>query len=95
MFAMITTEEYKKLIIAEQDLAQAVDTITICNKEKQEAEDSLKELLLMLTKGEKKVQWEDGIKWFDIAPAEKIAEYLNKHYFKDGILTFTKENNNE
>ena len=95
MFAMITTEEYEKLVIAKKELELLTESVKQLNTIRQEAEDNLKELLLMLTKGEKKVQWEDGIKWFDIAPAEKVAEYLNKHYIKDGILTFTKENNNE
>lgn len=91
MFAMITTEEYKELLLAQEALGSVAQELSYCDKKRQKAEDALKELLLMLTKGQTTVNWSDKkFAWHDLARAEEVAEYINKNYVIDGKLQFEK-----
>ena len=98
MFAMITTEEYKELLLAKQYSEALEEDNNILADRVIEAEECLRELLLMLTKGHTSVNWSDKkFAWHDLARSEEVAEYLNKNYVIDGRLQFekVKENTDE
>ena len=86
---MITTEEYKELILAQQDKNALLDEVA--DAQLRYTSESLKELLLLLTDGKEASEWRDKkLQWFDIAKQEKIAEYLNTNYIRNGVLKFYK-----
>ena len=94
---MITTEEYKELVLAQQELVEVTCDLKFEYKKRLTAEENLKELLLILTGNKIKIEWADGkIKGYEIKDSE-TADFLNENYIKDGILQFekVKENNNE
>ena len=103
MFTMITTEEYKELLLAQQDKAELEDTV--CNLQKEQkateeklkkVEDELKELLLLLVEGEKRVHWTEGkYETFDLVGREEIVAYINEHYVWNGELQFKKVKEND
>lgn len=103
MFAMITTDEYKELILAQQENAEYQDIVIDLDIRRQGAEDNLKEveeelkdLLLLLMKGEKRVPWAEGkYETFDLAGREETIAYINKHYVWNGELQFRKVKNND
>jgi hypothetical protein len=95
MFAMITTDEYKELLSAKEEGEQYMMAYTDAVQELKAVRESLDNLLLLITKGEKKSQWEDGkFESFDLAEKNDIAKYINENFMKDGRLT-VKENNND
>jgi hypothetical protein len=94
MFAVITTDEYKELISAKEEGEQYMMAYTDAVQELKAVRESLDNLLLLITKGEKKSRWQDGnFEDYDLESKDEIAEYINKNFMKDGRLT-VKENNN-
>ena len=98
MYTIITTEEYKELILDQVEKAELQDSIIEWVKRCAEAEDSLKELLLTITQGKTKACYEE-FKTYELATDFEIAEFINRNYVdENGILNFTKvhkENENE
>lgn len=90
--AIIPTEEYKELLQAQKD-AIFYRKCYIDEKLKQtKTSAELNELLLLITKGQKKSQWTDGnFNSFDLADGQTIAEYINEKYLENGTLIL-KEN---
>ena len=92
MFAVITTDEYKELLDDQQVKADYQNWFNQAEKELEIRTKALNDLLLMLTKGEKASRWEDRkFESCDLASSQDIADYLNSHFVKDGILQL-KEN---
>ena len=91
MYAVITTEEYKELIQAQGELAKMQDALLYESRKREKAEKSLKELLMMLTKGNTSTEYGDGAyKWYEIEERERIVEYLNENYVSEKNLQFEK-----
>ena len=94
MYAVITTDEYKELLSAEQEGNEYMIAYTDAVMELKEVREQLDNLLLFITKGAKKSQWMDGdFEGYDLENKDELAKYINKNFMKDGILT-VKENNN-
>ena len=96
MFTMITTEEYRNLIEELAETKSMLENISFefkfCDEKRDKAEESLKELLLMLTKGEIVAKWDDKkFESFDIEREGEIAKFINANYVENGVLTFTKK----
>lgn len=95
MYAVITTEEYKELIEAEQMSKEFREDFIQCADELKDVRGQLDKLLLCITNGEKVSRWQDGkFEGFDLADKEEIAKYINTHFVYNGRLTI-KENNND
>ena len=103
MFAMIPAEEYKNLIISDlehellrADHHQAVEEIKELKEKLGKTQEKLIELLNCITQGIKSPKWEDGkYEGFDLADNKTIADYINKNFVKDGILTVKGNDNND
>ena len=94
MYAVITTDEYKSLLSAEQEGNEYMIAYTDAVMELKEVREQLDNLLLCITKGAKKSQWQDGkFEGFDLARDFEIANYINENFMRDSRLT-VKENNN-
>jgi hypothetical protein len=94
MFAMITTEEYKELLEAQQNYDERVVELHQIAEELEKQKWWFADFLFFITKGEKKSKWQDGkFEGFDLADKEEIAEYINTHFMDDGRLMI-KENDN-
>ena len=94
MYAVITTDEYKSLLSAEQEGNEYMIAYTDAVMELKEVRDQLDNLLICITKGAKASQWQDGkFEGFDLAEKNDIAKYINENFMKNGRLT-VKENNN-
>ena len=92
MFAMITTEEYKELLEAQRDAELYRECFKRAEHELKTRNAELNELLLLLTKGQKKSEWTSGyFNNFDLADGQVIAEYINEKYLENGMLKL-KEN---
>lgn len=92
---MISNEEYKELILAQDENEYLDDALNSANKRLNKRTMALNGLLLMLTKGARTTEWKDRkFEPYDLASNTEIADYLNAHYVKDGILQL-KENNND
>lgn len=95
MMAIITTEEYKELLQAQQDAEYYKNQYEIKKDKLQSLTDEFNNMLLMLTNGKKKVEWSDNLfNYFDLASGRAIAEYINEKYVEDGMLIL-KENDND
>lgn len=98
MVVMITSEEYKKLILTEekyqQELKDNVDLIKEKNNLKEEIinlEQELKELLLIVTGDKERASYmEKDFSGYDLADREEVAKYINKNYMNNGVLKFRK-----
>ena len=88
---MIDAEEYRKLILAEDDKNNLLDEFADTEAQLRYTSECLKELLLFLTDGKEATEWQDKkLQSFDIAGQGKIAEYLNTNYVRNGVLKFYK-----
>jgi hypothetical protein len=95
MYAVITTEEYRELIEAEQMSKEFRKDFIDAVAEMKAVRGQLDNLLLFITKGAKKSQWQDGdFEGYDLENKDELAKYINKNFMKDGRLT-VKENNND
>ena len=101
MFSMIPSEEYKNLIIADLEFEllrgehrQAVEEIKDLKAKLGETQEKLAGLLCCITQGIKSPKWEDSkYEGFDLADNKTIADYINKNFLKDGILTVRSNDN--
>lgn len=92
MFAMITTEEYKELLQAQNDAELYRECFKRAERELNIRNNELNELLILLTQGKKKSEWSNGLfNNFDLTDPQTIAEYINEKYLENGILKL-KEN---
>jgi hypothetical protein len=94
MYAVITTDEYRELIEAEQMSKEFRKDFIDAVAEMKAIREQLDNLLLCITKGAKASQWQDGkFEWHDLADKNDIAKYINENFMEYGRLT-VKENNN-
>jgi hypothetical protein len=94
MYAVITTEEYKELLSAKQDGEVYMMQFTQAVSELKETKSQLDNLLLCITKGAKRSQWQDGkFEGFDLARDFEIANYINENFMRDSRLTVKEKNN--
>jgi hypothetical protein len=92
---MITNDEYKELILAQQRVEECEVALHQIAEELDLEKRWLSSLLLVITKGVKKSQWQDGkFEGFDLADNKEIAEYINAHFVRDGKL-IVKEYDND
>ena len=90
--AVISTEEYKELLEAQKDMEIYKECYRRAEQELKIRNAELNELLLLLTKGQKKSEWSNGLfNNFDLADGNIIAEYINEKYLENGMLKL-KEN---
>ena len=90
MFAIITTEEYKELVQTQQENAELLDAVKCAGIELEQVKADLKELLLMLTKGNEATEYNDAIYSFEIVTNDVIAKYISENYFKKGKVIFKR-----
>ena len=94
MLAMITTEEYKELILIDQECEQVKLDFNRVAEELKQTQEELAGLLCCITQGIKSPKWEDSkYEGFDLADNKTIADYINKNFLKDGILTVRSNDN--
>ena len=92
MFAVITSDEYKELLQAQKDAELYRELFKRAEKELNIRNNEMNELLLLLTKGQKRSEWSDGcFNNFDLADLHTIAKYINEKHLENGILKL-KEN---
>jgi hypothetical protein len=97
-FAMLTTNEYKELILKEKELDDALRDYGFLENENRKLtgqlayiEEELKELLLILTDNKERASYmEHDFSEYDLADKKEIAKYINKNYMKNGVLKFRK-----
>lgn len=96
MFTMITSEEYKELVLAKEENTRLLEELKYADEQLRITQNNLKELLLLLTNGKTSTIYGE-LQSFEIITDTEIAKYINKNYLAKGTLKFTKikENNNE
>ena len=93
-FTMLTNDEYKELILAQQKCAECEEALHKIAEELKQEKGWLNDLLLCITKGETKSQWDDKkFEYFDLAEKEEIAEFINANFVNDGKLKIREKNN--
>ena len=91
---MITNDDYKELILAQQKVAEYEDALHQIAEELKFERGHLANLLLCITKGEKTSKWQDGkFEGFDLAEKDDIAKYINETFVEYGRLIL-RENDN-
>ena len=98
---MITTEEYKNLVLIEKELEEEKEYSSMLRLEKnrlkdefEKLEEELKELLLAIVK-EPKANYDNMFQIYDIKKSEEISAYIEEHYSKNGMLQFRKNRKEE
>jgi hypothetical protein len=97
-FVMIDTDEYKELVLAQgelslvkEDVSKLTTELFNISVEKREVEAELNELLLEITKGKNRTDYDDEeFPSYDIASNYVMAEFINANYLENGILKFRK-----
>lgn len=92
---MITTEEYKDLILAKNSVDRLNEELMYADKKLENAQNSIKELLLMLTEGKTAPTYNDEFNTFEIASDTVIAKYINENYLSNRMLNFNKTKENK
>lgn len=93
MFAMITTDEYKELINAQQEGEVFMMQLAEATTELRTYKANLEGLLNFITKGENP-KYDGAYKDYQIEYSSEITDYINKNFVKDGILNI-KGNDND
>lgn len=93
MFAMITTDEYKELINAQQEGEVFMMQLAEATTELRTYKANLEGLLEFITKGENP-KYDGEYKDYQLEYVSEIADYINKHFVKDGKLN-VKGNDND
>ena len=88
---MITTEEYKELLSAKEDAETYLIEFNLARAEAEKLKADLKELLLVLTKGNEKTAYRDAFHSFEVEMDDKISKYVNDNYFEDGKILFERK----
>lgn len=94
MYAIITTDEYKELIKAQQDGENYADAFHECLEELKQTQLKLEGLLNCITSG-KNPKWDGAYNSYELADNSTIADYINKNFVKDGTLTVKGNDNND
>lgn len=92
MFAMITTDEYKELINAQQEGEVYKEQLAEASTEVRELTEKLVGLLNCITSGENP-KWNKTYRSYDMADENTIANYINDNFVEDGILTIRSNDN--
>lgn len=94
MFAMITTDEYKELINAQQEGEVFMMQLAEATTELRTYKANLEGLLEFITKGENP-KYDGEYKDYQLEYVSEIADYINKHFVKDGKLNVKGNDNND
>lgn len=94
MFAMITTDEYKELINAQQEGEVFMMQLAEATTELRTYKANLEGLLEFITKGENP-KYDGEYKDYQLEYVSEIADYINKHFVKDGKLNIKGNDNND
>ena len=94
MFAMITTDEYKKLINAQQEGEVFMMQLAEATTELRTYKANLEGLLEFITKGENP-KCDGEYKDYQLEYVSEIANYINKNFVKDGKLNVKGNDNND
>ena len=89
MLTMITTEEYRELVLGEEERNRLLEELRYTEEKLQETQKALDDLLLMLTKGETIPEYPDGFKSFNIELDNTIAKYINEHFVTERKLNIS------
>ncbi len=89
---MLTTDEYKKLILEEKELEEAKEEINVKNNQLAKAREEVKDLLLILTVNKLKAPYgDDKFEGYQLERYSIIADYINENYVDgNGMLLFEK-----
>lgn len=93
MFAMITTDEYKELINAQQEGEVFMMQLAEATTELRTYKEKLEGLLNCITNGENP-KWDEQYRSYEIVDNLVLTDYINKHFVKDGKLN-VKGNDND
>lgn len=93
MFAVITTDEYKSLLNAQQEGEIFMMQLAEATTELRTYKENLEGLLNCITSGQEP-RWDKEYKSYDLADNTTIANYINKNFVKDGKLN-VKGNDND
>lgn len=93
MFAMITTDEYKELINAQQEGEVFMMQLAEATTELRTYKANLEGLLNFITKGENP-KYDGEYKDYQLEYSSEITDYINKNFVKDGRLN-VKGNDND
>lgn len=94
MLAMITTEEYKELINAQQEGEVFMMQLAEATTELRTYKANLEGLLEFITKGENP-KYDGEYKDYQLEYVSEIADYINKNFVKDGKLNVKGNDNND
>ena len=94
MLAMITTEEYKELINAQQEGEVFMMQLAEATTELRTYKANLEGLLEFITKGENP-KYDGEYKDYQLEYVSEIADYINKHFVKDGKLNVKGNTDND
>ena len=94
MFAVITTEEYKSLLNAQQEGEIFMMQLAEATSELRIYKENLEGLLNFLTSGQNP-RWDEEYKSYDLIDNSKIADYINQNFLKDGKLNIKGNDNND
>ena len=94
MFAVITTEEYKSLLNAQQEGEIFMMQLAEATSELRTYRENLEGLLNFLTSGQNP-RWDEEYKSYDLIDNSKIADYINQNFLKDGKLNIKGNTDND
>lgn len=94
MYAIITTEEYKNLINAQQEGEVFMMQLAEATTELRTYKANLEGLLNCITTG-LEPRWDEEYKSYDLVDNTKLADYINEHFVTDGKLNIKGNDNND
>jgi hypothetical protein len=89
---MITTDEYKELINAQQEGEVFMMQLAEATTELRTYKANLEGLLNCITNGENP-KWDEQYRSYELADTLVVTDYINKNFLKDGILTVRSNDN--
>lgn len=94
MYAIITTEEYKKLLNAQQEGEIFMMQLAEATTELRTYKEKLEGLLNCITNGENP-KWDEQYRSYELADNLVVTDYINKNFVKDGKLNVKGNDNND
>lgn len=94
MYAIITTDEYKNLLNAQQEGEVFMMQLAEATTELRTYKENLEGLLNFLTSGQSP-RWDEEYKSYDLIDNSKIADYINQNFLKDGKLNIKGNTDND
>ncbi len=94
MYALITTDEYKSLLNAQQEGEVFMMQLAEATTELRTYKENLEGLLNFLTSGQNP-RWDEEYKSYDLIDNSKIADYINQNFLKDGKLNIKGNTDND